>query len=217
MMTEEEFEQKSQVMASRLDRLAAQMELMAETPSIRAALDRLAQINADISAGAESLAQIAGQQEALRQREAALAIVERRLKIKEFTFDQKVEEATGQLRASYASLVAADTALKTRVLNYAGMLSGFAPTIQALPDWPAIEQMLGVADAIPELRDEPAEVTTKDSWGGEKLQGSLTRSVPMAAMSSHDDLPLPTNKTPERSKRPRRGYRAAMRAAMARP
>jgi hypothetical protein len=141
---------------------------------------------------------------------------ERAIKVREYEFEQKVQEVTGQLRAGYTSLVEGDSAMKRRILNFSGMLDGFAPTIRALPDWPAIERMLGMrVDVIPEMRDIPTQNVREGTTGDGFIPGStLTRSTPM---SEHDDLPMPVVKPRERSTRSRYGYRRAMRAAMAKP
>jgi hypothetical protein len=216
-MTEEQW-QGLEAMAERVDRLAARLDLVAETPSIAAGLQQLAEIEAEIAAGKERLSAIAEQEAALQQREVALETRERQLKVKQYEFEKRLEEATAQLRASYASLVASDNAMKMRILNYAGMLAGFNPTIQQLPDWSALERMLGVVDAITEMQDTPT-VLTREGWVGEKFseQTTLTRSVPTAEMASHDDLPTLPPPAVQNKRPSRRGYRAAMRRALETP
>jgi hypothetical protein len=215
-MSDEAISDAIAALAARVDTLAAGLSLACETPTIAALLTRKAQIESDIAAGEESLAQIAQKQEALQQRVAALDDRERAIKVQQFVFDQRFQEALSTLRATHKVLVQADEAARIRVLNYAHMLEGFDIGIRELPSWPAIEKMLGVADAIPEVRVELPTKNVREDWNGDQFAPStLTRSVP-ALMSDHDDLALPTNKTPERSRRPR-GYRAAMRAAMAKP
>lgn len=202
-------------LSSRVDRLAADLGFASETPAIAALLQRKAAIEADLAAGAERLAAISQAEAAAQQRETALDVRERAIKVREFLFDQKVEEATGELRASYLSLTQSDRAMKVRILRYNGMLDGFDPGIRELPSWDALEKMLGVTDVIPEMRDTTE--LTREGWSGDKFveQSSLTRSMPMADMASHDDQPTPP--PPVRNKRPARGYRAAMRRALASP
>jgi hypothetical protein len=45
--------------------------------------------------------------------------------------------------------------MKRRILVHTGLLSGFEPTIVAIPDWPAIEKMLVIQDVVPEMRAGP--------------------------------------------------------------
>jgi hypothetical protein len=127
---------------------------------------------------------------ALTQREAAVEERERQIKIREFTFAQRHEEAVGQLRSSYLALVQSDSAMKTRIMNFSGMLAGFDVGIRELPNWPALERMLGIVDVIPEMRDPPAELT-REGFGGDKFsdQSTLTRAAP-STMDEADQLPL---------------------------
>ena len=212
-MTEAE-QQKLEAMTARMDALAVKMDLVCETPSVLAALEQLAEIEAAIVAGQERLAAITLKEAALTERAAVLDERERAIKVREFLFDQKRDEAMEQLRSNYLALVQSDRALKLRVLNFSGMLSGFDVGIMELPDWIAIEKMLGMTDAIPELRDTPTELTRED-WSGNKFleQSTLTRSMPMAEMASHDEQPMP--KPPVRKRPSRGGFRAAYRRALA--
>ena len=86
--------------SARMDRLAVKMDLHLETRPFRA-VERKAEIEAAIAAGDERLAAMAQAGSGTDEREVALDQRERQIKIREFQFGQKVDEATGQLRASY--------------------------------------------------------------------------------------------------------------------
>lgn len=204
-----------EALSARVDRLTADLGFASETPAIAALLQRKAAIEADLAAGGERLAAISQAEAALQQREIALDQRERQIKIREFQFGQKVDEATGQLRASYLSLTQADRAMRVRLLHHAGWLDGFDPGIREIPSWDAISKILGMTDAIPEMQDRPTELVRADWNGDEFVAGStLTRQV---AMSEHDDLPTPKPPPPV-NKRPRRSsYRAAYRRALGAP
>ena len=76
--------------------------------------------------------------------------------------------------------------MRVRLLNHAGWLEGFrSGGIRELPDWDAIEKMLGMTDAIPEMQDRPTELV-REGWSGDKFsaQSTLTRSLPMAEMAT---------------------------------
>jgi hypothetical protein len=140
----------------------------------------------------------------LAERDAAVTERKRALKIREFTFDQRVTEATSELRTSYLALTEADKAMKLRVMNFSGMLSGFDIGIREIPTWDAIEKLLGVA-ADPHM-PVPSMETTQESWGGAQLTGTLTRSMP-TGMAEHDDQPSVTTRPADPSGRSRRRSR----------
>ena len=169
------------------------------------ALEAKAAAEAAAALLAEREAAVAQQQAKLNEREHEVASREAHLHF-------SVKDATERLRKSYLSQVELDSAIKRRVLRFAGMLEGFSSPLQQLPEWSSIERMLGEpVDEIVELQPE-STVLTREGFGSDKFseQSTLTRSMPvMASMNEHDDLPtpMPVNRSPVRSSR--RARRAA--------
>jgi hypothetical protein len=96
--------------------------------------------------------------------------------------------------------------MRVRLLHHAGWLEGFDLGLRECPSWEAISKIIGVADAIEEMRNDKPTVNTREGFGGDTFAPStLTRS--MEVMSSHDNEPSVTHRPADPSGRSRRRSR----------
>lgn len=202
--------------ADRFADLLALLDQLKNPDATEAKVKELRELEIRIAVAAENLDIAKGEHRDLDARAAMLDRREAELRLLEHAQNAKFDDARRELVAQHRHLVEIETAIKFRILRHAGALAGFDARLQSVPEWSAIDRLAGApVDVIDEMRSPNMELTRED-WSGNKFsESTLTRSMPMPAMSEHDDQPMPK---PPPNKRPsRRGYRAAMRRALASP
>ena len=161
--------------------------------SVAPALKRLRKLGRDIEAAERQVAALAAQAEqinaALAQREAAIDERERALDARTTEFESSLQEARDNLHGYYNSLSETDRHIRHRILNTAGLLSGYNPTLQDLPTWDQLKRLVvGLPDDPPPLEREivsqPRIDALSDTFSdpradrhGTQFLGTLTRDV----------------------------------------
>jgi hypothetical protein len=161
--------------------------------SVAPALKRLRKLGRDIEAAGRKLAAVEAQAEqkqaALAQREAALDERERALDARATEFESSLQEARDNLHGYYNSLAETDRHIRHRILNTAGLLSGYNPRLQDLPTWDQLKRLVvGLPDDPPPLERDVASHPRIDALSdtfsdpradrhGAQFLGTLTRDV----------------------------------------
>jgi hypothetical protein len=206
------------VSAVRFGDFLALLDLLKNRDAIEAVAKQLRELEVRVAVERENLADAKAEHGDLDARALTLDRRDAELRLLEREQNAKFDDARQELVAQHRRLVEIESAIKFRILRHAGALAGFNPILQSVPSWDAIDRLAGApVDVVEEMR-APSTELAREGFGGDKFseQSTLTRSMPMPAMSEHDDLPMPS--PPVSNKRPaRRGYRAAMRRALASP
>jgi hypothetical protein len=157
-----------------------------------AAVKKLRKVGRDILAAEQKLAALTTQAEQtnaeLVVRVAAADERDRAITQREDEFAASLAEARDELRSYYDSIAEADRHLRYRILNHAGLLSGFNPELQDLPSWGQLKRLVvGLPDDPPPIERDVAahpRIDLSDTFSdpnadrhGAPFLGELTRDV----------------------------------------
>ena len=184
--------------ADRFADLFALLHLFENRDAIQAAARELRELEIRIAVERENLADVKAERGDFDAKALMLDQAEGELQLRELEQNARFDDARQELVAHHRRLTEIESAIKFRLLQHAGVLAGFDPRLQNIPDWSVIDRLIGApVDVVEEMR--PSSMATTESWGGDQLTGGLTRSV------SQDDLPTP--KPPDLSAKSRRHLR----------
>ena len=163
-------------------------QIATNAKAIEPALKRLRKLGRDIAKAEQKLAAATAQTEekqaALAERLAEIDARERAITDREDTFAASLAEARDNLRAYYDNIAEADRHVRYRVMSYADLLGGFNPTLQDLPTWPQIRQLVAdLPEDLPAATEVIRQENAREDWTGNVfVPGStLTRSISKAA------------------------------------